>query len=79
MFKYNLDQVVFYMLNNVIHSASILSRMCVENLHENWAITKEQKELFTPFGNSRILYATTHGFISENVVFASKEELLKEI
>ena len=79
MFKYNLEQLIWYMLNNTIHSASVLSRKYVDNLHNNWTSTKEQIDLFTHYGENSILYRTCHGDISESKAFATKGDLLINI
>lgn len=75
MFKYNLNQIVWYMMYGTIHSAPILSRMYVDNQVTN-VCTKEQVEAFRAFGDSGIMYATIHAILSENEIYASKEELL---
>jgi hypothetical protein len=73
---YDLDQVVFYLLENRVHSANIISRMCVENnMHEDKACTKEQREFFTAFGKSRVEYSTCHGIFEESLLFDSRESL----
>lgn len=72
-----LDQTVWYMNDGRIHSAKILAIMTVDNLHEDWAHTTEQKELFTPFGKAGTYYATVHGIFTE--VFDSKESLLASL
>jgi len=77
--KYELGQVVYYMINNKVHSAKILARMLVENLHDDWACTPEQKKLFTPFGHSSVHYATCHALLLESEVFASKDELFESL
>ena len=71
MFKYNLDQIIFYLMENRIHSAPVISRIYVDNLNQDWACTKEQKELFTRFGNNCIKYSTCHGEIEENKAFSN--------
>lgn len=76
MFKYNLDQVVFFISNNKIASAPILACMCVENLHEDWASTDAQKKTWTPFGLQGNYYATVHGVFLESKLFTSKEDLI---
>lgn len=73
----NLGQTVWYMAEGRVHSAPVLSIMRVENLHEDWAHTTAQKDLFTPFGASGTVYATTHGTFSN--VFESKEDLLDSL
>ena len=79
MFLYDLGQVVYYLNNNVIHSAPILSRMYVDNAHSDWACTDKQKQFFERFGESKIVYATCHGEFTEDKVFPSKEELAKSL
>lgn len=65
--KYHLNQTIYYLKDNKLHSATVRSRTVVENA-ESWA---------TPFGESRIEYATAHGVFSENEVFASRRELVQ--
>lgn len=77
--KFNLEQVVWYMLDNRVHSAKVTSRTIVENVHENWNSTAVQRAAWQPFGNSGIRYGTTHGQFSENQIFGTKEELLQSL
>lgn len=79
MFKFNLDQVVYFMLNNEVYSSKIVSRMIVENAHDDWACTEEQKEMWQPCGPSTVKYATVHGLFDENILFESKEALLSSL
>jgi len=74
MFKYQLDQLIYYLKDNKLHSASILSRMKIENLYND-----KNSELFNQFNNEGTFYATTHGIFEEEKVFSSKEELAKYI
>jgi hypothetical protein len=69
MFKYELGQKIYYLMDNRLHSAPVLSRIIVENQKEDY------DSIFKQFGNARILYATCHGEIDEKDAFASKEEL----
>ncbi len=75
MFKFELDQTVFYLVDNSVRSAKISSRVVVENSHDAWASTKEQKQSWQPFGPSEIRYATCHGILPQGKIFATKEEL----
>ena len=77
--RYALNQTVFYMISNRVHSAVITSRMLVENVHDNWNSTREQAQIWNPFGPAGIKYATTHGKFDEHQLFATKEELLKSL
>lgn len=79
MFKYNLGQKVYYMINNKIGSKEISSRCIVENMHDDWASTKEQKESWQPFGKTAILYSTGNNIFNENEIFESKEDLVKNL
>lgn len=71
MYKFALGQVVFYIENNRTHSAAIFSRMCVENLHDDWACTKEEKATWQAFGESCVKYVTIHGTYLESQLFDS--------
>ncbi len=73
--KYQLEQIIYYMRENKVHSAPVLAALEVKNAHQGWAHSKEQKEIFTPFGPAGVKYATCHGIVSENEAFASREEL----
>jgi hypothetical protein len=78
-FKWNLGDTVYKIINNKVHSAPILSRMIVENKHDNWSSTNEQKAIYTPFGKTCIKYSTVDGIFDEKELFSSKEELLKSL
>lgn len=75
MFKYELDQLVYYMKDNRLHSAPILARKAIENHGDFDARDPDQRHLFTPWGRSGIEYRTCHGFYKEHQLYASKEDL----
>lgn len=77
--KYQLEQVIHYMQDNKPHSAPVLARMHIDNLHDSWGSNKEQRKLFTPFGPAGTYYATCHGLVSEANAYASKEDLLGQL
>ena len=79
MFKFELDQTVYYIKDNRLHSAPVLSRMVVENLKPTWNSTKEQADLFQRFGPCRVVYATVHGTYDETTLFESREALAAAI
>lgn len=79
MFKYQLDQLIYYMANNQVHSAPVLSRMYVDSLRPDWNYTPELREIFTPFGESGAVYATCHGKIPESKAFGSPKELMDSL
>jgi len=74
-----IGELAFYMMDNRLHSATIVAKMIVENEHEDWVNTFEQKKLWMPFGKAGTFYATTHGIIEEGKIFPTKEELLKNL
>lgn len=77
--KYQLDQLICYIKDKKLHSAPVLARMTVENLHNDWNSTDSQIRTFTPFGPACIKYATCHGIFDEEEVAASKEELISKL
>ena len=79
MFKFELDQFIYYIRNDRIHCARVLARIIVENAYENWAHNDVQKELFTPFGVGREAYSTCHGFVPANDAFASRQDLVNSL
>lgn len=79
MFKFELDQTVYFLINNRVCSAPVVCRMLAENLHAKWNATKEQVEMWQRFGPCRVVYATVHGAHEENTLFASRQELAAAI
>jgi hypothetical protein len=79
MFKYELEQVIYYMIDSKVHSAPVMSRCIVENAHEDWAHTAEQKGTFTAFGPAKRVYSTCHCIVGEEFAFATKEELVASL
>jgi hypothetical protein len=77
--KFELDQLIYYFRNNKIHSAPVLCRVCVENLHDDWAHTEQQKYTWQHFGPSGVRYYTCHGEIAESAAFGSKQELIDSL
>lgn len=75
VFKYELDQLVYYLRNNKIHSSRVLSRSAVENLHDGRDATPEQQEVFMHFGHNSVVYVTCHGTFDEVDIYPSKESL----
>ena len=73
MFKYELDQLVYYLKDNKLHSAPVLSRSITENLREDY------DTIFKQLGDSRRVYATCHGIINEEELFESKKALAEFI
>jgi len=78
--KFKCNDIIFYMLNNKVHSAPILSTLTVKN-SENHAsgYNKEQLKFFRRFGEDRTQYATCHGIVNDVDAFISKEALVMEL
>lgn len=79
MFKFELDQIVYYLMDNRVCSAPVLCRMLAENLHAKWNATKEQVEMWQRFGPCCVVYATVHGEHEEHTLFESREALASAI
>lgn len=75
MFKYELNQIVWYVKDGKNHSARILSRRYVDNGHDDWSSTQAQRRAFQAFGKAGIEYATIHGIFEEAELFPSEEKL----
>jgi hypothetical protein len=74
----NVGQIGFYLMNNELHSAQILSRKIVENVRElGQTRTVEQEKMYMRFGESGVTYSTVHGEFPGNRVFASKNDLVE--
>ena len=76
MFKFDLKKTIYYIRNDHICSAPVLSRMIIENAHEDWVANKEQSELFTLFGPAQEANATCHGVVFADAAFGSRQELI---
>jgi hypothetical protein len=75
VFKYKLNQIVWYVKSGKNHSARILSRKYVDNAHDNWGSTQAQRDAFKTFGRASIVYATIHGKFEEPELFPSEKDL----
>lgn len=67
MFKFNLGQEVWYLLNNKLHKATVLARKYVDNV---------VGQSIYEFGINTITYNTVHGTFLENEVYASLDDLI---
>ena len=77
--KYELNQLVWYLKDNKIHSAKILSRMLVENALSEGTSDIELFEKNYAFGCNCLEYSTVHGKFKEDQLFPSKEELIESL
>ena len=71
MFEYELKETAFYLLDNKIHSAAILSRMIIENSKQDSCVTEQWNHLCM-FGESKLNYSTIHGVFDASQIFKSK-------
>ena len=71
----NVGDTIFYLRENRLHSAPILSKVVVENLHEDWDCTPEQKDSFLHFGPGGTRFCTCHGVVDENEAYETPEAL----
>jgi hypothetical protein len=79
MFTFNIEQFIYYIRNDRIHSAPVLAHVIVENAKEDWLGQIASEKLLTPFGKSREAYATCHGFVPVEDAFASKQDLINSL
>ena len=79
MFKYELDQLIWYMMEGHFCSAPVLSRMYVDNLHDDWDCTQVQMDAFLQFGHTEIRYGTCGGSVNEKDAFATKAALVEHL
>lgn len=77
-YKYKIGQLVFYMKNNLVHSARILSCAHSENSDID-TVTATQKEFFKRFGPNCTVYSTCHGEFQEKDIFPTKEDLFESL
>jgi len=69
--EFNVGDTIYYMDNNEVRCASIVSKMKVEN--------DPKYQGFTTFGEAGIYYATVDGIIKGRKAFAAKQELLDSL
>lgn len=73
MFKYKLNQIVFYLKDNKVHSSKVLARSCID-YDQPWRAAQSPD-----LGECGIFYLTCHGKFPQGQVYESKEELLKSL
>lgn len=73
MFKYNIGQTVWYMMDNKVHSAKIGARTVAE------VDPEFQKTRAGGNWNSKLLYGTVHGNWREDQLYAGADNLLLEL
>lgn len=73
--KFEIGQLVYFIYDNKLHSRTISTRVIIENEHDDWDCTEEQKRSFTPCGKTRIDYYINGSVFPEHLLFTTKEEL----
>lgn len=76
MYKYSLEQTVWYLIENETYSAPVLTRANIENAHEDMIANTTQEKIFAALGRNGNYYVTIHCVIKEELLFESKEDLL---
>jgi hypothetical protein len=71
MFKFELDQLVYYIRNDRLCSAKIISRLLADHALEGQGNNG--------LGPSREIYATCHGLLPVFDIFASRQELVDSL
>jgi hypothetical protein len=74
MFKFELRQLIFYLRDNKVCSASIMARFYVDTVSPTGSM-----DLYKRFGEPNTKYSTCHGIVYEQEAFASKQELLESL
>jgi len=74
-----VGDLVWYLCDGKPHSAPILSIRTVENAHDDYAHTSEQKLTYQRFGPSGAAYATVHTELDAKACFVTKEALLASL
>lgn len=72
---FDVDDLIFYLRDNRVHSAPVLSRQIVSVRADIMPSTAEQVNLFTPFGPEGARYMTCHGIVLASEAFATRNEL----
>lgn len=75
MFKFELSDTIYYLRENKVHSAPVLTRMWVENAHPDWNSTNAQKNTYQRFGEGREVYVTCHGIVHADEAYTSPQAL----
>ena len=73
-----LDQEVFYMFENRIHTGKIMSRALIENIHDEVELAAGSPD-WQPFGQNVIKYNTLHGIFKQDKIFGTHAALLEDL
>jgi hypothetical protein len=77
--QFKLNQDIWYMRENRPCCGTIWTVCNVQNSHDAWAHTNEQKDTWQHFGPSGIIYVTAHGLVKEEEGYDSKAKLLESL
>ena len=78
-YKFELDQMIWYLGPDGVYSAPVLSRMTCENSRPEFADTEMQTRMWTYWGPAGVYYKTVHGVIAEGDCFISRTALAAAI
>jgi hypothetical protein len=76
LFVFELDQLVYLLVNNKVWSSKVTSRTIIENVHDEVSITKQHTQ---PFGRGGIFYSVHGEEYEEHLLFPSKADLLESM
>jgi hypothetical protein len=77
-FMFALDQTVYYMFENRIHSATVMSRTIVENVHDEIELAAGAPD-WQPFGHNCIKYNTCDGILNQDQLYANQVSLVEDL
>jgi hypothetical protein len=72
---YSVGELIFFLQNNRVHSAPVLSRQVITVCADRIPSSNEQEKLFRPFGPSGVKYATCHGIVRADEAFFTQNAL----
>jgi hypothetical protein len=75
VFKFNVNDAIYYMHSNKVICSRVVARLRVD--FDKWISPQIDDDTWSPFGDSRIEYATRdQHLVEESNAYGSKEELL---
>ena len=75
---FELNQRVFYMCENRIHTGEVRSRVHIDNRPDD-NMTDSDSCYWQPFGQQAIRYGTIHGVFDQDQLLGTQEALLEDL
>ena len=75
-FAFELDQLVFLMVNNRVYCSKVTSRTIIDNVDDEVSIIKPNTQ---PFGRGGVFYSVNGEEYEQHLLFASRDELLESL